>query len=188
MNRQLKRANEKSDKRREREQERRKTQRRESRVQAVQTKRASQPKKDGGGKASSSSPRDRPAPGMGNSRFAGAYLVFVIFVIATQALVPQRTDTFSLVIHALFYLILGYFLVLYFYRRGVEQAFAITLTAGLGLALGVEGLKALLPQLGLPQMTAPPGTSATPNLLFVALAAPGLFLGTWLGRYIFKKG
>ncbi len=190
MNRQLKRANEKSDKRREREQERRKEQRRESRVQAVKAKRESQPKKDkngGSNKASSAASRDRPAPGMGNSRFAGAYLVFVIFVIATQALVPQRTDTFSLVIHALFYLILGYFLVLYFYRRGVEQAFVITLAGGLGLALGVEGLKALLPQLGLPQMTAPPGTSATPNLLFVALAAPGLFLGTWLGRYIFRK-
>ncbi len=185
MNRQLKRANEKSDKRREREQERRKEQRRETRVRAVQTKRTSQPKKDGGSKAS---PRERPVPGMGNSRFAGAYLIFVIFVIVTQALVPQRTDVFSLAIHALFYLILGYFLALYFYRRGVEQAFVITLAGGLGLALGVEGLKVLLPQLGLPQMTAPPGTTSAPNLLFVALAAPGLFLGAWLGRYIFRRG
>ena len=191
MNRQLKRANEKSDKRREREQERRKTQRRENRVRAVQTKRdmksaaksTDETKKSGGG----SSKSERPAPGMGRSRLAGAYLILVIGIIASQAFVPQRTDTFSLVTQTLFYVILSYFLVLWFYRRGVEQAAVITLAATFGLAVGVEGIKFLWPQLGLPQMTAPEGSSLAPNLLFIALAVPGLLLGTWFGRFIYRR-
>ena len=163
--------------------------RRESRARVTQTKRTAQTKtgqtKDGEkGKAQN----ERPAPGMGRSRLAGAYLILVIGIIATQALVPQRTDTFSLVTHGLFYLILGYFLVLWFYRRGVEQALVITLAAGLGLSLGVEGLKVLLPQLGLPQLAAPDGSTSAPSLLFVAIALPGLLVGTWFGRYVYKRG
>ena len=184
MNRQLKRANEKSDKRREREQQRRKEQRRESRVRAVQTKRAASPKKAGG---TNSSKEAQPVPGLGSSRLNGAYLILVIGVIASQALLPQRTDTFSLVIQAFFYLILSYFLVLWLYRRGVAQAPVVTVVGCLGLALAVEGLKFLLPQLGVPQLPAPVGSSSAPNLLFAALAVPGLLLGTWLGRYIFRR-
>ena len=189
MNRQLKRANEKSDKRREREQERRKEQRRESRVRVAQTKRSAsktaQTKE--GSKTTGSSQNERPAPGMGRSIFNTAYLVFTVSVITSQAFVPQQTNTLALVTHVFIYLILGYFFVLWLYRRGVTQAFTITLLAGFGLALGVEGLKALLPQFGFPQLPPIEGASAAPNLLYVALAVPGLLVGTWLGRYIYKR-
>jgi hypothetical protein len=50
------------------------------------------------------------------------------------------------------------------------------------LAFGVEGLKLALPQLGLSAAEA-----ATPNLLFTYLALPGLGLGAWLGRAIFRR-
>lgn len=165
MNRQLKRANEKSDKRREREQARRKEQRRAGRVRVTKAKDTAIPetKKD-----------ERPAPGMRRPGLAGAYLLLTIGVVAAQALVPQETDPFSLAIHVLFYLILGYFLCLWFYRRGVKQAFVIALVGGLLLAFGVEGLKLALPQ-------------SEPDLLFAYLALPGLLPGAWLGRFIFQR-
>ncbi len=186
MNRQLKRANEKSDKRREREQTRRKEQRRESRVKAVQAKRSTSPKKTEETSGKTSPSKERSVPGMGRSPWAKTlatiYLFFVASVIVSQAFLPRQTDTLSLVVHTSIYLILGYFLVLWLYRRGVAQALAITLAVGLGLAFGVEGLKSLLPQL-----SAPAGSSSAPNLIFVALAVPGLLLGAFLGRYIFRR-
>lgn len=178
MNRQLKRANEKSDKRREREQERRKQQRRQSRVRVTKAKTAS---KDSA-KDSAPERNARPAPGMRRPGLAGAYLLLVIGVIAAQALVPQRTDVLSLVVHTLFYVILGYFLSLWLYRRGVAQALVLALAGGVLLAFGVEALKLVLPQLGPPEA----GTTE-PNLLFTALALPGLALGAWLGRFIFRR-
>ena len=188
MNRQLKRANEKSDKKREREQQRRKELRRESRVRVAQTKRsASKTAQTKEGSKTTGSSQERPAPGMGRSIFNTAYLVFTVSVIVSQAFVPQQTNTLALVTHVFIYLILGYFFVLWLYRRGVTQAFTITLLAGFGLALGVEGLKALLPQFGFPQLPPIEGASAAPNVLYVALAVPGLLVGTWLGRYIYKR-
>ncbi len=124
---------------------------------------------------------------MGNARFVLGYLIFTVVVIVSQAFIPQTTDTLSLVSRAFIYFALGYALVVWLYRRGTEQALTITLIGGIGLALGVEGLKLILPQLGFPQVAATAGTSAAPNLLFVALAVPGLLLGTFLGRYIFRR-
>lgn len=170
MNRQLKRANEKSDKRREREQAKRKEQRRRVRVTKVKDSVKSSAK-DG----APPEPKDtRPAPGLRRPGLAGAYLLLVVGVIAAQALVPQQTDPFSLVVHTLFYVILGYFLCLWLYRRGIAQAFVIALVGGLLLAFGVEGLKLAAPQ-------------SAPNLLFAYLALPGLLLGAWLGRFIFRR-
>ena len=186
MNRQLKRANEKSDKRREREQERRKQQRRQSRVRVTKAKTASRESvKDSakdGAKDGAPERSARPAPGTRRPGLAGAYLLLVIGVIAAQALVPQQTDVLSLVVHTLFYVILGYFLSLWLYRRGVARALIWTLAGGVLLAFGVEALKLVLPQLGPPEA----GTTE-PNLLFTALALPGLVLGAWLGRFIFRR-
>ena len=184
MNRQLKRANEKSDKRREREQQRRKEQRRETRVRAAQAKRSAPVKTQAKTKTATS---ERAAPGTGRSIFNTAYLLFTTTVIVSQAFVPQQTTTLSFVTHVFIYLILAYFFVLWLYRRGVTQALTITLLAGFGLALGVEGLKALLPQLGFPPLPPLEGASSAPNPLYVALAVPGLLAGTWLGRYIYKR-
>jgi len=176
VNRQLRRANEKSDKRREREQERRKEERRD-RVRVVRARKTAAQEE-----VKERPKDDRPAPGMRRPGLAGAYLLLVIGVIAAQALVPQQTDTFSLVIHTLSYVILGYFLCVWLLRRGVAQALAITVAGGLLLAFGVEGLKLVLPPLG-PSEAGETG----PNLIFAYLALPGLLLGAWLGRSIFRR-
>lgn len=175
MNRQLKRANEKSDKRREREQERRKQQRRQSRV------RVSKATAKDSSKGNAPERSARPAPGTRYPWLTPLYLVFVVAAITAQAWVPQQTDTLSLVFHALIYVVLGYFLSLWLYRRGVAQALAITIAGGVALAFGVEALKLVLPQLGPPE-----AGSTEPNLLFTALALPGLVLGAWLGRFTFR--
>ena len=177
MNRQLKRANEKSDKRREREQERRKQQRRQSRVRVSKAKAAKDGSKDSAPERST-----RPAPGTRYPWLTPLYLVFVVAAITAQAWVPQQTDTLSLVFHTMIYVVLGYFLSLWLYRRGVAQALAITIVGGVALAFGVEALKLVLPQLGPPE-----AGSTEPNLLFTALALPGLVLGAWLGRFTFQR-
>ena len=171
MNRQLKRANEKSDKRREREQERRKEQRRQSRVRVTKAKDSvKDTQKDGAAPES----KTRPPPGLRYPWLVPAYLLLAVGVIAAQALVPQQTDPFSLIVHALFYVVLGYFLCLWLYRRGVSQALVVTLVGGSLLAFGVEALKLVLPQ-------------SEPNLLFAYLALPGIVLGAWLGQFIFRR-
>lgn len=171
MNRQLRRANEKSDKRREREQERRKTERRAARV-------VSTPSKTAAGKQSGSDapdkPPSRPAPGTRRQGLSLAYLVLTVGIIIAQAFVPQQTDPFSLVIHALFYVILGYFLCLWLFRRGVAQAFVITLVSGTLLSAAVEVAKLV---------TSP----AAPEPLFVYLSLPGLLAGAWLGRFVYQQ-
>lgn len=175
MNRQLKRANEKSDKRREQDQARRKKARRE-RVQVVRAR-----AKEGPKPAQKSA--ERPGISRLRRRFANWYLIFVVFFIVTQAFFPQRTDTFALVTHALFYGILGYFLTLWLYRRGTARAPLYTAAFGVLLALGVEGLKFLLP--GLEPVD---GVGSTdPNLIFPLLAVPGVLLGTGLGHVVYRR-
>lgn len=172
MNRQLKRANEKSDKRREREQAKLKAQKQAKRVRVTEAKDAA--KNSSAGQDAPSTQGARPERGRLRRFLEDAYLLFAVGVIASQPFLPQRTDTFSLVTHTLFYVILGYFLCLWFLRRGVAQAFPITLAAGLLLAVGVEAVKLLVLQ-------------STPEPLFTYLALPGLLLGAWLGRFIFHK-
>ncbi len=182
MNRQLKRANEKSDKKREREQERRKAQRRQSRVRVTQAKTAAKDAKDNSKDPGGPERTARPAPGTRRPWITVAYLLLAVTVIIVGAWIPTETDPFSLVVHTLIYLTLGYFLSLWLYRRGTSQALTITVVGGMLLAFGVEGLKLALPQLGLSAAEA-----ATPNLLFTYLALPGLGLGAWLGRAIFRR-
>ncbi len=179
MNRQLRRANEKSDKRREREQERRKADRRAARVVSSPSKSSKSSSTD---KTSDKTPattesggaNTRPAPGTRRQGLSLAYLVLVVGLIVAQAFLPQQTDPFSLVVHALIYVILGYFLCLWLSRRGVARAFVFTLVAGVVLAVVVEAAKLV---------TSP----AAPEPLFVYLSLPGLLLGTWLGRFVHRQ-
>lgn len=178
MNRQLKRANEKSDKRREQEQARRKKARRD-RVQVVRARAKEGPKTA----QNAAQNAERPGVSRLRRRFANWYLIFVIFFIVTQAFFPQRTDTFALVTHALFYGILGYFLTLWLYRRGTAPAPLYTAAFGVLLAFGVEGLKFLLPGLE----TEGGVGSTDPNLLFPLLAVPGVLAGTALGYVVYRR-
>jgi VanZ family protein len=166
VNRQLRRANERSDRRREREQERRKEARRAARTVPAPRQRAAA--------APEAAPKTRPAPGTLRQGLSLAYLVLVVGILLAQAFVPQQTDPFSLFVHALFYIIFGYFLALQLFRRGVARAGAVTVLAGALLAALIEAAKLLT-------------RAGAPEPVLVALALPGLVLGAWLGGFVNRQ-
>ena len=173
MNRQLRRATEKSDKKREKERDKR----RGSRRPAQQTKQV-QVAKPAPKKEKRESPQ-RSAKTAERStrqqRWAGIYVLMTMVIIALQAVFPeQETDIFSQVIHGLFYLTFGYFLTSWLFRRGTPQAFIITLVVGSLLALGVELVKFLRPEV-----------TADPLLVYIAL--PSLLLGALLSRFVYVR-
>ena len=174
MNRQLRRATEKSDKKREKERDKRRGTRRTARqTKQVQTAKPA-PKKEKresleprGGKTTEKSKRQQ--------RWAGIYVLMTVVIIALQAILPeQETDTFSQVIHGMFYLTFGYFLTSWLFRRGTPQAFVVALVAGGALALGVELVKLFRPEV-----------TADPLLVYIAL--PSLLLGALLSRFVYVR-
>lgn len=185
MNRQLRRANEKSDQRREREQTKRKEQRQASRIlRSAQARPVVTRKTDKSKDKDKTAPSaGNPPPGMVRPWVTNIYLLFLVGLILSQAFIPQPTTTTSLIIQVFFYMTLGYFLCLWLYRRGTKQPLIYSIGGGLFLALLVEGLKAVLP----PLVAATPGTSTDPNLLLAALALPGLVLGSFLGQYLYRR-
>ncbi len=179
MNRQIKRANEKSEARREREQTKRKAQRQANRI--LRSARPAQKPKP---KNSSSDRSDRPRPSVTRPWFVRMYLIFSVVVILLQAVSPPPPGIFSYVIYSFFYLTLGYSLCLWLFQRGSERALAYTVGAGALLALLVEGLKLVIPVSAEAQAA---GVVAGPNLLYAVAALPGLVLGALLARTIHRR-
>lgn len=177
MNRQLRRATEKSDKKREKERDKR----RGSRRGAQQTKRVQTAKPAPKKEKRESPPRGEKAVGKSTEksrrqqRWAGIYVMMTVVIIALQAILPeQEMDTFSQVIHGMFYLTFGYFLTSWLFRRGTPQAFVIALVTGGVLALGVELVKFFRPEV-----------TADPLLVYIAL--PSLLLGALLSRFVYVR-
>ena len=189
MNRQLKRANEKSEQRRERDQAKRKAHKQASRIlRTAQPRPEPKRKADKKGGARAGGAKDnKPDLGINRPWIAQIYLVFLVILLLSQAFIPQRTDTAAFVIHGFFYLVLGYFLCLWLARRGTKRALFYSVAGGLLLALLVEGLKYVLPSV-LPPLTQPtPGASSAPNLLLVAVAAPGIVAGSFLAQFFYRR-
>ena len=169
MNRQLRRATEKSDKKRDKERDKRRGTRR-STVSTV--KNTSKPAQK---TVKRESAEERNQKASRQQRWAGIYILMTVLIIGFQAALPeQNMDTFSLVIHGLFYLTFGYFLVSWLSRQRVAQALPISLVAGGLLACGVELVKYYRPEV-----------SADPLLIYIAL--PSLLLGALLGRYVYTR-
>ena len=170
MNRQLRRATEKSDKKREKERDKRRGSRRASRQQSA--KPAQKPAEK---KVKRESPEQRSEKATRQQRWAGIYVLMTVVIIALQAVLPeQEMDTFSSVIHGMFYLTFGYFLTSWLFRQRVPQAFAIALATGGLLAGGVELVKFFRPEV-----------SADPLLIYIAL--PSLLLGALLSRFVYVR-
>ena len=168
MNRQLRRATEKSDKKREKERDKR----RGSRRTARQTK---QPQAKPAKKVKSESPEQRSQKATRQQRWAGIYVLMTVVIIGLQAILPeQEMDTFSLVIHGMFYLTFGYFLTSWLFRQRAPQAFVLSLVVGALLALGVELVKFFRPEV-----------TADPLLVYIAL--PSLLLGALLSRFVYVR-
>lgn len=183
MNRQLKRANEKSEARREREQNKRKAQKQASRIL-----RSARPAQTAKRKESTAAPRsDKPRPSVTRPWFIRMYLIFSVVVILLQAVSPPPPGVFSYVIYGFFYLTLGYSLCLWLFQRGTERALTFTLVAGVVLALVVEGLKVVMPSLLPAPSQSSAGVAVGPDLLYVVAALPGVVLGALLARTIHRR-
>lgn len=183
MNRELRRAQAKQDKKAEREKDERRAARRRK-VDTLRSKRSARrelartagAKKPDGAKdgkpASSASARGRN-PG----RFAGALMMATVFFIVLQSSVPPEeggNDLLRSVTGAGFYLLFGYFAMLWLMRRDTPRPLVLTLVSGVMLTAGVEVAKLFQPEI------------ATDPIL-LALALPGLVGGAFLGRLVYTS-
>lgn len=172
MNRQLRRATEKSDKKREKERDKRRGSRQATRQAPKQS---AKPAQKSAQKVKQESLEQRSEKATRQQRWAGIYVLMTMVIIGLQAILPeQEMDTFSLIIHGMFYLTFGYFLTSWLFRQRISQAFVIALATGGLLAGGVELVKFFRPEV-----------SADPLLIYIAL--PSLLLGALLSRFVYVR-
>jgi hypothetical protein len=191
MNRQIRRAQAKQDKRAERDKQERRDARKRK-VAELRTKRAERraairaaPKvaaKDatrngadaGGAKggAKAGAKRGR-APG----RFSGALMMATVFFIVLQSSIPPEeggNEILRLVTGAGFYLLFGYFSVMWLMRRTTPRPLMMTWITGALLIVGVEVAKAI--------------QGVVPfDPVLVALSLPAIVGGSYLGRLVYEN-
>ncbi len=185
MNRQIRRAQEKQDKKADKEKERRRDARREKvdQARARRTRRREEAKRaraEGGSSGvSASGGNDAPVPAGKRTkkpgRFAGALMMATVFFIVLQSAAPPEdagNELLRTITSAGFYLLFGYFSVLWLMRRGTPRPVMMTLISGAFLTIGVEVAKAFQP-------------AVPTDPLMLALAIPGLVAGAFLGRLVY---
>ena len=179
MNRELRRAQAKMDKKAERE----KDERREARKRKLEQARARRAARRAEAKvrasqASTDASKPTAAPGGRRGRragrFAGALMMATIFFIVLQSSVPPQpgdNEILRSVTGAGFYLLFGYFSTLWMMRRVTPRPLVMTWVTGGMLLVGVETAKffqELIPF----------------DPWMVALAIPGVVAGSYLGRLV----
>jgi hypothetical protein len=190
MNRQIRRAQEKQDKKAEKEKERRREARREKLQQARERRarrreEAKRTRSEGsapGVTASGGSGSEAPVPAGKRSRkpgrFAGALMMATVFFIVLQSAAPPQEEVGNELLRTItgagFYLLFGYFSVLWLMRRGTPRPLMMTLISGGFLTVGVEVAKLFQ-------------SEATTDPLMLALAVPGLVAGAFLGRLVYTN-
>ena len=170
MNRQIRREQAKQDKRVEKERQRKRAARR-ARVQTSRRRRTSERKAPGasGGSQKPASGRGMRTPG----RFSGVLMIATVFFIVLQAAVPaKQATTLNSITGAGFFVLFGYFSVLYLERRGTARSLIVTLVSGAVLVVGVTVARYLEPTLAI-------------DWLMTGLAVPGIVAGAYLGRLVF---
>ncbi len=185
MNRQLRRAQAKLDEKADKEKSKKRDARR-ARLAAVRTRRRAPAASSAKGQAGATAGPDlkqvnvasltpeqrRKLPG----RFSGALMIATVFFIVLQAAVPSTESTVvTSLTGAGFFLLFGYFSVLFQLRQGRPNALAVTLVTGLALTLGVLATRFFGPNAGL-------------DLNFIILivaGAVGVVAGAYLGRLVF---
>ena len=173
MNRQLRRAQAKQNKKDDREKGRRRAARR-ARIASARQRRQRVRASRSEGRATGGEARSQERPkGRMPGRFAGILMGLTAAFIVLQAAVPLPDPTpVNSVLSAGFYLLFGYFMVLWLKRRGTERTFALALVFGAALAIGVEVGRLLRPEYA-------------PDIITLALTLPLLVLGAFLGRLVF---
>ncbi len=187
MNRQLRRAQAKLDDKAAKEKDRRRQERR-ARLAALRAQRGARSSKSGakaGSKAGDAAPdlktvnvksltpeQRKRLPG----RFSGALMIATVFFIVLQAAVPPTESTIGTSLTgAGFYLLFGYFSVLFQLRQGRDNALTFTLITGLALTLGMLATRLFGPNAGFDLNF----------LLLVGVGAVGVVAGAYLGRLVF---
>jgi hypothetical protein len=184
MNRQIRRAQAKQDKKAEREKE----ERREARKRKVAQLRAKRAERRTAARSKPAAVPDAKAttadaakggkrPGRRAGRFSGALMMATIFFIVLQSSVPPQPEENELlrsITGAGFFLLFGYFSVMWLMRRDTPKALVMTWITGGLLLVGIEVTKAL--------------QGVVPfDPLMVALAVPGIVGGSYLGRLVFEN-
>ncbi len=175
MNRQLRREQAKQDKKAAKDKQKRRAARR-ARVNNLRRSRAPAPRSGAQTRA------DRPAPGKPLTpeqrkkmpgRFSGILMMASVFFIVLQAAVPaQQASTLTSITGAGFFLLFGYFSVLYLERRGGGRALLMTFLSGALLIAGMTVARLVRPELGM-------------DWLMMGLSVPGVVAGAYLGRLVF---
>ncbi|HZW98781.1 MAG TPA: hypothetical protein VFF10_01860 [Trueperaceae bacterium] len=179
MNRQIRRAQAKADKRAEEE----KAKKRQARREKVEEVRARRQRQRESAKQRSSSPEPRrpvqakqltpeerkKLPG----RFSGIFMFATLFFIALQAAVPaDQKETGQSLIGAGFFLMYGYFATLYLSRRGLPRALPTAVVGGVTLAAVMAVMQSVQGQ--------------PIDWLMTGLGAVGVPIGAFLGRAVFN--
>lgn len=184
MNRQIRRAQAKQDKKAEREKEERRAARKRK-VAQLRAKRAERRvaarSKPSAGDAKAAAPKDAgkggKKPGRRAGRFSGALMMATIFFIVLQSSVPPMEGDNALlrsITGAGFFLLFGYFSTMWLMRRDTPRPLLMTWITGGLLLVGLEVAKAI--------------QGVVPfDPLMVALAAPGVVGGAYLGRLVFEN-
>ena len=173
MNRQFRRANEKSDKKREREKARGKVgaYARRAPVRKEQPKVKTDPKKN------VMTPQERRSDFRTSSRFTGimALVTTVLILMGAFFRVPDPNPTVLTVVSEVgLFFIFGYFVAHWLLRTGVKNALAVAVSSGIVLATLVEGAQFFL-------------IAGTPEPFKILLAAPLVVAGAFVGRFIYRK-
>ncbi len=187
MNREIRRAQAKQDKKAERDKEERRAARRRKveTLRARRSERRTQIKASAaagkGNEAKTSKPQASGAKSAGRGRnpgrFSGVLMMATVFFIVLQSSVPPD-DTGSEVLRSVtgagFYLLFGYFAILWLMRRNTPRPLLMTLISGFMLTAGVEVAKLFQPDV-------------PTDPLMLALALPGVVGGAFLGRLVYTN-
>ena len=187
MNRQIRRAQAKQDKKADREKDERR-EARKRKVAQLREKRAARrasarakatATKDTGKDAAATAEAKAGAkrPGKRAGRFSGALMIATVFFIVLQSSVPPMEGDNELlrsITGAGFFLLFGYFSVLWLMRRDTPRPLMMTWITGGLLLVGVEVAKAIQGIVPL-------------DPLMLALAVPGIVGGSYLGRLVYEN-
>jgi len=187
MNRQIRRAQAKQDKKADREKDERR-EARKRKVAQLREKRAARrasarakttAAKDTGKDAAATAEAKAGAkrPGKRAGRFSGALMIATVFFIVLQSSVPPMEGDNELlrsITGAGFFLLFGYFSVLWLMRRDTPRPLVMTWITGGLLLVGVEVAKAIQGIVPL-------------DPLMLALAVPGIVGGSYLGRLVYEN-
>lgn len=189
MNRQIRRAQAKLDKKAEEEKAKKKQarrdrvtalrQQRQRRREEIKTKaaRGAEPGAKAGTAAASRDPTKPLTPEERKrlpGRFSGAFMIATVFFIVLQAAVPvEEKNLQQSLVGAGFFLLFGYFSTLFLSRRGTPNPLTMTVISGVALAGGLLAAALFSDQQSV-------------DWLLIGVGAVAVVAGAFLGRLVFN--